>query len=60
MGDSTMDKVKMKYLHSKEELLREFTVPVTEDISKTLESLYPNEIAIEHYTRKLILKKLGE
>ena len=55
-----MDKVKMKYLHSKEELLREFTIPVTEDISKTLESLYPNEIAIEHYTRKLILKKLGE
>ena len=49
-----------KYLNNKLTILSQFGVVITEDVVNKLESLYPNEIAIENYTRKLILDKLND
>ena len=47
-----------KYLSMKKKLLKDFHIKVTPEIISRLEELYPNEIAIENYTRKLIMDKL--
>ena len=47
-----------KYLSMKKKLLKDFNIKVTPEIISRLEELYPSEIAIENYTRKLIMDKL--
>lgn len=41
-------------------ILKDFCIKVDQKIIDKLYELYPNEIAIEQYTRKLILEKLEE
>lgn len=60
MEDNDKDKVKIKYLSEKESLLKDFGIIVSENISSRLNYLYPNDVAIENYTRKIILEKLKE
>lgn len=50
-------RAKAKYIRSKERLLEEFGIVVTKDISDKLDSLYPNDIATENYTRKVIMSR---
>lgn len=52
--------VRSKYLNNKLTILSQFGVVITKDIVNKLESLYPNEISIENYTRKLILDRLND
>ena len=51
-------RVKSTYLKDKQSLLKDFGIIITDEISERLSTLYPNEIAIENYTRKLIREKL--
>lgn len=46
------------YLEGKYEVLKQFSVPVTEEIKQRIEELYPNDIAIENYSQSLILLRL--
>ena len=52
-------KHRREYLAEKERLLRQFGIPITDEIRNRLNSLFPNDIAIENYTRKVILEKLS-
>lgn len=51
-------KGKTKFLSSKIRLLKDFGISVSPEIISRIESLYPNEILVENYTRKLIISKL--
>jgi hypothetical protein len=51
---------KDRYLLDKERLLWEFGIIITTDIRERLLELYPNDIAIENYTRRLIRDKLNK
>lgn len=56
-GVKPMDR--KKFIKSKKILLNDFGINLTDEIVSNIESLYPNELAVERYTRNLILKKLG-
>ena len=58
MGDNMKDKVKIKYISEKESLLKDFCINVTQEISIKLDELYPNDVAIDNYIRKIILDNL--
>ena len=60
MEDNAKDKEKIKYLSEKESLLEDFCIKVTQEISMRLDELYPNDVAIENYTRKLIVDRLSD
>ena len=49
-----------KFVNSRIQLLRDFNIIVTDDIIEHIKSLYPSEVLAENYTRKIILKNLGE
>lgn len=46
-----------RYIGKKLQLLRDFCVPITQEILDHLSALYPNEIAIESYVQSLISRK---
>lgn len=52
-------RAKERFIRQRIQILKDFGVSVTPEIQKRIESLYPCEIAIENYTRKIILQKLG-
>lgn len=60
MEGNAKDKEKIKYLSEKESLLEDFCIKVTQEISMRLDELYPNDVAIENYTRKIIFEKLKD
>lgn len=51
---------KSLYIKQRLKIIDDFGIKITEDIKNNIESLYPNELAIERYTRGLILEYLGE
>lgn len=51
---------KLSYIDTKITLLQQFGIKVTYDIESHLNSLYPNEIAIENYTHTLIMNHLSK
>lgn len=51
-------KSKRQYLREKKKLLRDFNIKVTPAIVKRISELYPNDVAVENYTRKVILDRL--
>lgn len=53
-------KSKTLYLYEKRKLLEEFGIRITPEILDRLSSLYPNDIATENYTRKVILDHLKD
>ena len=53
-----MDKVKIKYISEKESLLKDFCINVNQEISMKLDELYPNDVAIDNYIRKIIFDNL--
>lgn len=58
MEDNEKDKVKIRYLSKKESLLKDFCINVTKEISVKIDKLYPNDVAIENYIRKVVLDNL--
>lgn len=52
-------RAKERFIRQRIQILKDFGVLVTPEIQEHIESLYPCEIAIENYTRKIILQKLG-
>lgn len=46
------------FIKSKKTLLKDFDIEVTDEILNHIDSLYPNEMAVERYTRGLIFRKL--
>lgn len=47
-------------LKAKKRLLEDFGINFTEEVSNEISTLFPNEVSIDRYTRKLILEKLGD
>ena len=58
MEDNAKDKVKIRYLSKKESLLKDFCINVTQEISLKIDKLYPNDVAIDNYIRKVVLDNL--
>lgn len=58
MEDNEKDKVKIRYLSKKESLLKDFCINVTQEISLKIDKLYPNDVAIDNYIRKVVLDNL--
>lgn len=53
-------KIKGWYILRKINLLEQFGVCVNDSVRGRLNSLYPNKIAIENYTKMLISKRLAD
>lgn len=50
---------KAQYIKGICEILRQFSIIITDEIQLHIEGLYPNEIAIDNYVKFLIKEKLG-
>lgn len=51
---------KERYLAERYDILSQFCMDVTPEMINHMEDLYPNEIAIENYSKSLIKTHLGE